>query len=125
MKIRGKNEIKKRLFQSLFRSIFRREKKCFVYKKCFSVKNINTKEGFMLAQCTTICPLKIYPEPRLILCRDLSLNDRVSAIASKNMNISNFCQSSAQPSCEYADFSVAQFIRFLKHIKLKGLLSKI
>ena len=52
-----------------------------------------------------------------------SLNDRISAIVSKT--ISSYCQSSTQQSCDYEDFSVAQFIRFLKHIKLKKLLSKI
>jgi hypothetical protein len=77
----------------------------------------------MIAE-STICTPQIYPEPCLFFCRSKSLNDRVSAIATKNIDTSSSCQSSAQ-SCEYEDFSVAQFIRFLKHIKLKRLLSKI
>lgn len=77
----------------------------------------------MLAESTTICLSQIYAKPRLVFCRHPSLNDRISAIVSKT--ISSYCQSSTQQSCDYEDFSVAQFIRFLKHIKLKKLLSKI
>jgi hypothetical protein len=91
----------------------------------FFKENINTKDYIMVAQSITICPLQIYSEPRLTFCRYQSINNKISAIASRGINISNFCQSSNELSCEYEDFSVAQFIRFLKHIKLKKLLSKI
>jgi hypothetical protein len=52
-----------------------------------------------------------------------TLNDRVSAIASKAIDRS--FRPSTEQSCEFEDFSVAQFIRFLKQIKLKKLLSRI
>src|SRR5271155_1929024 len=43
----------------------------------------------------------------------------------KVIDLSNSCKPSTNPSYEYEDFSVAQFIRFLKQIKLKKLLSQI
>jgi len=73
----------------------------------------------MLAQSTAICPPKTYTEPCLIFCRHPLLDDKVSAIASKAIDLSNSCKPSTNPSYEYEDFSVAQFIRFLKQIKLK------
>jgi hypothetical protein len=79
----------------------------------------------MIAQSTTICPLQIYPEPRLIFSKAQSLNDKVSAIASRNIQRFNYCKPHAQLSSENEDFSVAQFIRFLKQIKLKKLLFQI
>jgi len=79
----------------------------------------------MLAQSTAICPPKTYTEPCLIFCRHPLLDDKVSAIASKAIDLSNSCKPSTNPSYEYEDFSVAQFIRFLKQIKLKKLLSQI
>ena len=49
----------------------------------FYQENINTKDSPMLAESITICPPQIYTEPRLIFCRHPSLDDKVSAIASK------------------------------------------
>src|SRR5436305_2912882 len=100
----------------------------------FSEENINTKDDYMIAQSTTICPLQICTEICSPFCRHYSsldiiipesLNNKVSAIVSKTVDISGSCKPAVQQSCEYEDFSVAQFIRFLKHIKLKKLLSKI
>ena len=100
----------------------------------------------MIAQSTTICPLKIFIEIyspsfryHLPLRRTHSLkhrrssatimkkplNDKVSAIASRAIDISCHFRPPTKQLCEFEDFSVAQFIRFLKQIKLKKLLSKI
>lgn len=54
-----------------------------------------------------------------------SANNNVAAIASTTTSLSKSRISASQKTCEYEDFSVAQFIRFLKHIRLKKLLSKI
>ena len=54
-----------------------------------------------------------------------SVNSKVAAIASKIVNTSKSADPDPNNICEYDDFSVAQFIRFLKHIKLKKLLCKI
>jgi hypothetical protein len=95
----------------------------------------------MISQSTTICLSQIcigiyspsYRHHRWHL-RSLS-HRRLSNIVSLNNNkvsgafkaVVNSCpfKSSPTQSCEYEDFSVAQFIRFLKQIKLKSLLSKI
>jgi|HubBroStandDraft_1064217.scaffolds.fasta_scaffold51349_1 hypothetical protein len=53
------------------------------------------------------------------------LHDKVSANVSKIIDISSPLKSSPKQSCKYEDLSIAQFIRFLKQIKLKKLLSKI
>jgi hypothetical protein len=88
----------------------------------------------MIAQSTTICPSQICIETcscslrhhqSLDIITPRSLNDKVSASASKVIDISDSCKSSTEQLCEYEDFSVAQFIRFLKQIKLKKLLSTI
>jgi hypothetical protein len=62
----------------------------------------------MLAQIPTICPSQIYPEPRLVFCRTQSLNDRISVLASKTIDMPTAYPSSSQQPCEYKDFSVAQ-----------------
>lgn len=88
----------------------------------------------MIAQSTTICPAQIWIESCSSSCRhhpllDIvipeSLNNKVSGVTSKVIDITGPYKSSPKQSCEYEDFSVAQFIRFLKQIKLKKLLSKI
>lgn len=54
-----------------------------------------------------------------------SLRNKVSAIAFKAMDPLKRHRYDPKQSCEHEDFSVAQFIRFLKRIKLKKLLFKI
>lgn len=106
----------------------------------------------MIAQSTTICTSQIFIGIYSFFCRhrrpfryhrssrrprslkhprssdiviQTSLNDKVSKIASKAIDISYPLKSSPKQSSECEDFSVAQFMRFLKQIKLKNLLSKI
>jgi hypothetical protein len=99
----------------------------------------------MIPQSITICPSQIFSRhhrpfrhhrssryPRSLrhhrpsgVIIQTSLNDKVSEIASKAFDISCPFKSYPKQSCEYEDFSVAQFIRFLKQIKLRRLLSKI
>ena len=100
----------------------------------------------MIAQSTTICPSQIFigvysssnrhhrsfrrhhrsfrHHRSLDIVMQTSINDKVSTIASKAIESCPF-KFIPKQSCEYEDFSVAQFMRFLKKIKIKNLLSKI
>jgi hypothetical protein len=102
-----------------------------VYKIFFpKKKTLNTKEGYMIAQNTTICPSLIYSNScthyKLTKPIELQfLNDKISAIAPKAIGLSDFCQFCFKQPSIHEDFSIAQFIRFLKQIKFKKLLSKV
>jgi hypothetical protein len=98
----------------------------------------------MIPQISTICPSQIFIGIYSSSCRhhrwhlrsfrhrrpsniviQKSLSDRISEIASKAIGSSCPFKLFPKQSREYEDFSVAQFIRFLKQIKLKKLLSRI
>jgi hypothetical protein len=53
------------------------------------------------------------------------INDKIIPIAIKSLEVLEPPKSNPKKSSESEEFSVSQFIRFLKHIKLKKVLSKI
>jgi hypothetical protein len=88
----------------------------------------------MVTQNTIICPLQIFIQFRPSFCKHQvsasiaspgSLDEKISDIVTNVIETSKSCKSKPKETREYDDFSVAQFIRFLKQIKLKKLLSKI
>src|SRR5437899_7170659 len=96
----------------------------------FTKKTINTKDSYMIPQSITfsqqhICLASCIHLIRRVTSQLESANNKVAAIASTTMSFSKSRTSASKKTCEYEDFSVAQFIRFLKHIRLKKLLFKI
>jgi hypothetical protein len=84
----------------------------------------------MILQCTTIsqphnCSASCPHDISQAVFPPKSINRKIAAIASRTMDLSKSCGPVPKQSCQHADFSVAQFLRFLRHIKLKKLLSKI
>lgn len=101
-----------------------------MYKRSFLQKNITHKGFSMIPQCITISQLHICSASCIhhivqAVPSVESLKNKIATIAFKAIDFLKSRKSTLNQSSEHEDFSIAQFIRFLKRIGIKKLLSKI